>query len=148
MTARPASGRDVNHQRSATLHGAYLALAHLASAELEEAAEATVTAGQRLTVVASGRCHALLRQLRKAFERHRRNDSANTAISALSSRFIPALPLIWNQQHQLHILRKFEQFYNSHRPHQGIANPDKIAHLDIRRRDRLGGILHEYEHAA
>jgi transposase InsO family protein len=69
--------------------------------------------------------------------------------------------LIWNQRHLLHALREFEQFYNSHRPHQGIANarplhplpaqitdPDKIAHLDIRRRERLGGILHEYQHAA
>jgi transposase InsO family protein len=69
--------------------------------------------------------------------------------------------LIWNQRHLLHALREFEQFYNGHRPHQGIANarplyplpaqvadPDKLARLDIRRRDRLGGILHEYEHAA
>ncbi|WP_406416585.1 integrase core domain-containing protein [Streptomyces sp. NBC_00842] len=69
--------------------------------------------------------------------------------------------LIWNQRHLLHALRAFEQFYNSHRPHQGIANarplyplptpitdPDEIARLDIRRRDRLGGILHEYRHAA
>lgn len=69
--------------------------------------------------------------------------------------------LIWNRWHLLHALREFEQFYNSHRPHQGIANarplhplptpitdPDEIAHLNIRRRDRLGGILHEYERAA
>jgi transposase InsO family protein len=69
--------------------------------------------------------------------------------------------LIWNQRHLLHALHEFEQFYNGHRPHQGIANarplhplptpvtdPDKIARLDVRRRDRLGGILHEYEHAA
>ncbi|MET7426405.1 integrase core domain-containing protein [Dactylosporangium sp. NPDC005555] len=69
--------------------------------------------------------------------------------------------LIWNQRHLLHALREFEQFYNGHRPHQGIANarplrslptpiadPDKITRLDIRRRDRLGGILHEYRHAA
>jgi transposase InsO family protein len=69
--------------------------------------------------------------------------------------------LIWNQRHLLHALREFEQFYNRHRPHQGIANarplfplpppiadPDMLAHLNIRRRDRLGGILHEYEHAA
>jgi transposase InsO family protein len=69
--------------------------------------------------------------------------------------------LIWNQRHLLHALREFEQFYNSHRPHQGIANarplyplpvpiadPVKIARLDIRRRDRLGGTLHEYGHAA
>jgi hypothetical protein len=69
--------------------------------------------------------------------------------------------LIRNQRHLLHALREFEQFYNGHRPHQGIANarplypspaqvadPDKLARLDIRRRDRLGGIIHEYEHAA
>jgi integrase-like protein len=30
--------------------------------------------------------------------------------------------LICNQRHLLHLLREFEQFYNSHRPHQGIAN--------------------------
>ncbi|MFI1338540.1 integrase core domain-containing protein [Streptomyces sp. NPDC020845] len=69
--------------------------------------------------------------------------------------------LIWNQHHLLHALREFEQFYNTHRPHQGIANarplhplptpiddPDKLSHLDIRRHDRLGGILHAYKHAA
>jgi len=69
--------------------------------------------------------------------------------------------LIWNQRHLLHALREFEHFYNEHRPHQGIANarplrplpvplvtPDRFASLDIRRRDRLGGVLHEYQHAA
>lgn len=69
--------------------------------------------------------------------------------------------LIWNQAHLLHALREFECFYNEHRPHQGIANarplrplpiplaePDQIVQLDIRRRDQLGGILHEYKHAA
>ena len=29
-----------------------------------------------------------------------------------------------------------------------IADPGQIARLDVRRRDRLGSILHEYEHAA
>jgi putative transposase len=69
--------------------------------------------------------------------------------------------LIFNQRHLLHALREFEIFYNRHRPHQGIANarplaplpepitdPDRIAHLNIHRRDRLGGILHMSEHAA
>jgi transposase InsO family protein len=69
--------------------------------------------------------------------------------------------LIWNQQHLRHALREFEHFYNEYRPHQGIANarplhplpepridPSQIARLEVRRRDRLGGILHEYEHAA
>lgn len=69
--------------------------------------------------------------------------------------------LIWNQRHLLHALREYERFYNFHRPHQGIANarplhplpspiadPVQIARLDIRRCDRLGGTLHEYQHAA
>jgi putative transposase len=69
--------------------------------------------------------------------------------------------LIWNQRHLLYALREFGTFYNKHRPHQGIANgrplkplpepitdPDRPARLAIRRRDRLGGVLREYEHAA
>jgi transposase InsO family protein len=69
--------------------------------------------------------------------------------------------LIWNHPHLLHALREFEIFYNGHRPHQGLTNarplaplpepindPDRVAHLSIHRRDRLGGVLHEYEHAA
>jgi putative transposase len=69
--------------------------------------------------------------------------------------------LIWNQRHLLHALREYERFYNLHRPHQGIANarplavlptpiaePGRLAQLNIHRHDRLGGILHEYEHAA
>jgi transposase InsO family protein len=69
--------------------------------------------------------------------------------------------LVWNHKHLLHALRQFEQFYNEHRPHQGIDNtrplhplpppitdPEQINHLDIRKRDRLDGILHEYQHAA
>jgi putative transposase len=69
--------------------------------------------------------------------------------------------LIWNQRHLLHALREYERFYNSHRPHQGIANARplrplplpitgqaKITDLDIHRRQHLGGILNEYYHAA
>jgi putative transposase len=68
--------------------------------------------------------------------------------------------LIWNQSHLLHSLREFEHFYNGHRPHQGIANARPVQPLPvplaahqitsphIRRRDRLGGVLHEYRHAA
>jgi transposase InsO family protein len=69
--------------------------------------------------------------------------------------------LICNQRHLLHALREYERFYNLHRPHQGIANvrplkplpepitdPDQLARLTIHRHDCLGGVLHEYEHAA
>ena len=37
--------------------------------------------------------------------------------------------LIWNQAHLLHALREFEQFYNAHRPHQGIANARPLCAL-------------------
>ncbi|MEU7004907.1 hypothetical protein [Nonomuraea sp. NPDC046570] len=56
---------------------------------------------------------------------------------------------------------EYERFYNEHRAHQAldqaaplravpvpIAEPARIIDLNIRRRDRLGGILHEYSHAA
>jgi transposase InsO family protein len=69
--------------------------------------------------------------------------------------------LIWNETHLRHCLHEFEIHYNEHRPHQGlqqaaplravptpITDPDRIAHLDIRRNDRLGGIIHEYQPAA
>ncbi len=69
--------------------------------------------------------------------------------------------LIWNQRHLLHALREYERFYNLHRPQQGIANvrplkplpepitdPDRLARLNIHRRDRPGGVLHECEHGA
>jgi putative transposase len=69
--------------------------------------------------------------------------------------------LIWNHSHLLHALREFESFYNGHRPHRAlrqaaplrplpaaISEPGQIEHLEIHRRDRLGGTLHEYQHAA
>ncbi|MFC0112287.1 integrase core domain-containing protein [Kibdelosporangium aridum] len=69
--------------------------------------------------------------------------------------------LIHNQSHLLRALREYETFYNQHRPHralhaaapqrprpESITNLGALEHLSIRRHDRLGGILHEYHHAA
>ncbi|MFD3477810.1 integrase [Streptomyces sp. NPDC058695] len=69
--------------------------------------------------------------------------------------------LIWDQRHLLNSLRGFETVYDEHGPHQVLANasplhplpdpiedPQRIAHLHIRRHVRLGGTLHEYTHAA
>ncbi|MCS7479164.1 integrase core domain-containing protein [Umezawaea endophytica] len=69
--------------------------------------------------------------------------------------------LFWNQRHLLHALRKYEQFYNAHRLHQGITNARplhplplaitdqaRIINMDVRRRQRLGGIVNECHHAA
>jgi hypothetical protein len=68
--------------------------------------------------------------------------------------------LIWNERHLRHALRQFELHHNLHRPHQAMhqtaplravpepRTPAQISHLDVRRRDRLGGVLHDYQHAA
>jgi putative transposase len=69
--------------------------------------------------------------------------------------------LIRNQAHLLHARAEFAVFYNQQCPHRSlrsaaplrpapepITNPDRLDRLDIHRRDRLGGILHEYAHAA
>ncbi|MEU6788756.1 integrase core domain-containing protein [Nonomuraea angiospora] len=69
--------------------------------------------------------------------------------------------LLWNERHLRHALCEYEHFYNQHRAHQAlnqaaplhtvpetIKDPERITDLNIRRRDRLGGVLHEYSHAA
>ena len=76
-------------------------------------------------------------------------------------RELPDRRLMWNHLHLLHALRQVEVHHNGHRPHRAlgqaaplrrvpepITEQARIIYLDVRRRDRLGGILHEYEHAA
>jgi transposase InsO family protein len=62
--------------------------------------------------------------------------------------------LIWNQRHLMIVLREYEDFYNTHRPHRTLSQaaplrplPDSVADLDqfrVQRRDRAGGVIHEY----
>jgi transposase InsO family protein len=62
--------------------------------------------------------------------------------------------LVWNQRHLMTVLREYEDFYNTHRPHRALSQaaplrplPDGITDLDhfrVRRRDRAGGVVHEY----
>ncbi|HEY4020572.1 MAG TPA: integrase core domain-containing protein [Pseudonocardiaceae bacterium] len=69
--------------------------------------------------------------------------------------------LIWNQRHLQRALREFEDHHNRHRPHQAmdqaaplrpvpqpVTDVGSTACLDIRRHDRLGGIIHEYRRVA
>lgn len=68
--------------------------------------------------------------------------------------------LVWNESHLRHALREYEQHYNHHRTHRSLGaasplralpEPVEVARIDglvVRRRDRLGGILHEYRHVA
>ena len=62
--------------------------------------------------------------------------------------------LIWNRRHLMIVLPEYEDFCNTHRPHRTLGQaarlrplPDGIADLDqfrVQRRDRAGGVIHEY----
>jgi transposase InsO family protein len=62
--------------------------------------------------------------------------------------------LVWNLAHLRRVLAEYESFYNGHRPHRALGQaaplrplPDNVIDLDnlrVTRRDRIGGILHEY----
>jgi putative transposase len=69
--------------------------------------------------------------------------------------------LLWKERHLRHAMREYERFYNQHRAHQAldqaaplravpdpITDPERIIDLVVHRRDRLGGVLHAYSHAA
>jgi len=71
--------------------------------------------------------------------------------------------LILGRRHLERVVRVYAQHYNEHRPHRSLAQQPPLAkpvpilertasepvRLDrLRRRDRLGGLLHEYELAA
>jgi putative transposase len=63
--------------------------------------------------------------------------------------------LVLNRRHLEHVLRVFVDHYNAHRPHRSLnLTPIATDHerplassRDVKRRDRLGGLIHEYSHA-
>jgi putative transposase len=64
--------------------------------------------------------------------------------------------LILGRRHLEQVLRVYTTHYNRERPHRGLAlvPPDPANHTtqpltgDVQRRDRLGGLIHEYHRAA
>jgi hypothetical protein len=64
--------------------------------------------------------------------------------------------LIVGERHLRHVLAEYTDHYNSHRPHRTLAQapPDGRAESDadgnvrVLRRDRLGGLIHEYTQVA
>jgi transposase InsO family protein len=55
------------------------------------------------------------------------------------------------------VLREYVAYYNTHRPHRSLEQQPPLVktaptpaadHWRVRQRDRLGGLLHEYELAA
>jgi putative transposase len=82
--------------------------------------------------------------------------------NAYAERFVrtvrtECLDWIIGRRHLEHILRVYTQHYNRERPHRGVAlhPPQPLALApalrqdgDVQRRDRLGGLVHEYYRAA
>ena len=84
--------------------------------------------------------------------------------NAIAERFVGTIRrelldrlLIINQRHATAVLRQYERHYNDHRPHRtlGQAAPQRplpehtTTDLQrVRRRDRLGGLIHEYQQVA
>jgi transposase InsO family protein len=84
--------------------------------------------------------------------------------NAIAERFVGSIRrelldrvLIINQQHAASVLCEYEHHYNEHRPHRSLGQAAPLQPLphpktsqpnDIRRRDRLGGLLHEYQQVA
>jgi putative transposase len=68
--------------------------------------------------------------------------------------------LIFGRRQLEHVLRIYTRHYNQHRPHRALAHrpPEQADEkpqpvrappiAQLHRRDLLGGLIHEYEHAA
>jgi putative transposase len=84
--------------------------------------------------------------------------------NAIAERFVGSVrrelldrDLILNQRHAAATLRAYEHHYNDHRPNRALDQAAPLRPLphpktnepnDIRRRDRLGGLIHEYQQVA
>lgn len=58
--------------------------------------------------------------------------------------------LVLNENHLHRVLREYGEYYNHARPHQGLGQHFPVSELvsntagPIRRRDILGGVIHDY----
>jgi len=84
--------------------------------------------------------------------------------NAIAERFVGTIRhelldkiLILNSAHARHVLTEYEDHFNTHRPHRSLGQAAPLRALPpqqvdpgghVVRHDRLGGILHEYAHAA
>jgi putative transposase len=84
--------------------------------------------------------------------------------NAIAERFVGSLRrelldrvLILNQHHALAVLAEYQRHFNEHRPHRALGQaaplrplPDlhPSRHIQVSRRDRLGGLFHEYAQVA
>jgi putative transposase len=84
--------------------------------------------------------------------------------NAIAERFVASVrrelldrTLIINQRHAATVLDEYQDHYNGHRPHPALGQAAPLHPLPqtmrsetntFRRRDRLSGLLHEYQQVA
>jgi putative transposase len=84
--------------------------------------------------------------------------------NAIAERFVGTIRrelldrvLIVNRRHAAIVLREFQHHYNDHRPHRALGQAAPLRPLrhhtptqihKIQRRDRVGGVIHEYQQVA
>jgi putative transposase len=99
-----------------------------------------------------------MRVVRTPFQTPEANGIAERFVRTVRSECLDWL-LILNAQHLEHTVKVFVSHYNSCRPHRSLnlippngpppVKAEAIGQaIRVRRRDRLGGLLHEYERAA
>ena len=99
-----------------------------------------------------------MRVVRTPVEAPKANGIAERFVRTVRSECLDWL-LILNTRHLERTVRIFVDHYNNGRPHRSLglvpptgrppAEPKAIGEaINVRRRDRLGGLLHEYERAA
>ena len=95
--------------------------------------------------------------IRTPFRTPQANGVAERFVRTVRSECLDWL-LILNQQHFERVLDVFVTHYNGHRPHRALslAPPEPrrlpvasaVGEVRVHRRDRLGGVIHEYVLAA
>ena len=84
--------------------------------------------------------------------------------NAIAERFVGSIRrelldrlLIINQRHAAAVLQRYARHYNDHRPHRALSQAAPLRPLPhrtaseihhVRRRDLLGGLIHEYQQVA
>ena len=113
--------------------------------------DAKFTASFDAVFTASG-----VRIIRTPVRAPRANAIAERFVGSIRRELLDRL-LIINQRHAAAVLPEFERHYNDHRPHRGLGQAAPSRPLPrraptevpkIERRDRLGGLLHEYQQVA
>ena len=97
-----------------------------------------------------------VRIIRTPVQAPRANAIAERFVATIRRELLDHL-LIINQRHAVAVLHAFEPHYNDHRPHRTLGQAAPLRRLprrtptvvdNVRRHDRLGGLIHEYQHVA